>query len=257
MVNFILKGLQAPVTRYHEAGIKRCDDWAGQLAAELKPETLLDLGCGDGSRLFRYFNKPPKEFYGVEGAPELKAKAEVRGIIVSSYDLNGRWPYPDNKFDVVFSNQVIEHLHNCRLFATEAFRVLKPGGTAIIATENLCSLLNWLALTLGYTPFSLMQTCGRYLGNPLGLHYMKPHVENSVPMDHPAFSGIGGHVRVLTVRQAKELFELVGFEVEARSISILPLPDGLSRMLEGVITNRGHFLTLRARKPLNPVIKNT
>ena len=121
--------------------------------------------------LFRYFKQVPKELHGVEGAPDLAARAVARGFKVTSFDLNSRWPYPDNKFDVVFSNQVIEHVHNCRLFAAEAFRVLKPGGTVVIATENLCSLLNWFAITLGYTPFSLMQTCGRYLGNPLGLHY--------------------------------------------------------------------------------------
>lgn len=250
MANFILKGLQNAVARSRHAGIGRCNDWAGQLAAELKPETLLDVGCGDGSMLFRYFKQSPREFYGVEGAPDLQAKAEARGIKVASFDLNGRWPYEDNKFDVVFSNQVIEHIHNCRLFATEALRVLKPGGTVIIATENLCSLLNWFAITMGYTPFSLMQTCGRYLGNPLGLHYNETLAE-PLPLDHPAFSGVSGHVRVLTVRQARELFQLVGFsEVESGSVSILPLPDGISKMLEGVITNRGHYLTLRGRKPL-------
>jgi SAM-dependent methyltransferase len=251
MANIILKALQTSVARSRLAGIRRCDDWAGNLAAELKPDSLLDVGCGDGSMLFRYFKQPPRELYGVEGAPEAMVKAEQRGMKVASFDLNGRWPYEDNKFDVVLCNQVIEHLHNGRLFATEAFRVLKPGGTAIIATENLCSLLNWFALTLGYTPFSLMQTCGRYLGNPLGLHYMEAH-EETVPMDHPAFSGIGGHVRVLTVRQAKELFELVGFEAGARSISILPLPDGLSHFLEQFVKNRGHYLMLQARKPVKP-----
>ncbi len=176
------------------------------------------------------------------------AKAETRGIKVFSYDLNGRWPFEDNKFDVVFSNQVIEHLHNTRLFASEAFRVLKPGGTAVIASENLCSLLNWLALTLGYTPFSLMQICGRYLGNPLGMHYNEPHPA-LLPLDDPAFSGISGHVRVLTVRQAQELFDMVGFQTEVRSVSILPFPDGFSRALEKFVKNRGHFLMIKARKP--------
>lgn len=254
MANLILQALQSLVARSRHAGINRCDDWAGQLAASLKPQSVLDVGCGDGNRLYTYFKEIPREFYGVEGAPDLQAKARTRGIQVTSFDLNGRWPYEDDKFDVVFSNQVIEHLHNCRLFAAEAFRVLKPGGTAIVTTENLCSLLNWFAITLGYTPFSLMQTCGRYLGNPLGLHYNETLAE-PLPLDHPAFSGVSGHVRVLTVRQARELFELVGFETEARSISILPLPDNLSRMLESMIKNRGHYLMIRAHKPLGKAIQ--
>jgi len=247
MANLILKELQRFGAQQRILGIKRCNDWAGQATAELKPHCLLDVGCGDGSMLFRYFKQVPPEFYGVEGTPLLKAEAEQRGIKVSSYDLNGRWPFEDGKFDVVFSSQVIEHLHNTRLFVEEAYRVLKPGGTAIITSENLCSLLNWFAMSLGYTPFSLMQVCGRYLGNPLGLHYQEPLAEQ-VPIDHPAFAGISGHIRVLTVRQASELFTQAGFETEARSISILPLPDSLSRMLEGVIQHRGHYLLIRARK---------
>ncbi len=247
--------MQNSVAKARHLGIGRCNDWAGKTAAALKPDSILDVGCGDGNVLFHYFKQVPRDFHGVEGAPDLKTAAEARGIKVMNYDLNGRWPYEDNKFDVVFSNQVIEHVHNCRLFAAEAFRVLKPGGTAVIATENLCSLLNWFALTLGYTPFSLMQTCGHYLGNPLGLHYNET-LSEPLPLDHPAFSGVSGHVRILTVRQAKELFQLVGFsEVESRSISILPLPDGLSRVLEGMIKNRGHYLMLQAKKPLGTAAK--
>jgi SAM-dependent methyltransferase len=248
MANFILKQLQNSVARYRHLGIERCNGWAGQAVAELQPDSLVDVGCGDASMLFRYLKKIPSEFYGVEGSPPLKALAEQRGLKVFSYDLNGRWPFEDAKFDVVFSSQVIEHLHNTRLFVEEAYRVLKPGGTAIIASENLCSLLNCFALFMGYTPFSLMQICGRYLGNPLGLHYNET-LSEPLPLDHPAFSGVSGHVRVLTVRQARELFTLAGFEAEVRSISILPLPDNLSRMLERIIIQRGHYLTIRARKP--------
>lgn len=248
MANFVLKRIQAFVARQRVLGIERCNDWAGQAVAGLKPASLIDIGCGDGSLLFRYLKQSPHEFYGVEGAPPLKEQAEKRGIKVFSYDLNGRWPFEDSKFDVVFSSQVIEHVHNTRLFVEEAYRVLKPGGTAIVTSENLCSLLNCVALGLGYTPFSLMQTCGRYLGNPLGLHYNEPITE-PLPIDHPAFAGVSGHIRVLTVRQARELFALTGFEVTARSVSILPLPDLLSRSLERITPNRGHYLLVRARKP--------
>jgi SAM-dependent methyltransferase len=247
--NIFLKWLHAYGDKHRALGIERCNDWGGQAVVELSPDVLLDVGCGDGSLLFRYLKDLPREFYGLEGAPTLRAKAEQRGLKVFNCDLNGRWPFENDKFDVVFSSQVIEHLHNTRLFVEEAYRVLRPGGTAIITSENLCSLLNCFALCLGYTPFSLMQTCGRYLGNPLGLHYHEPLAE-PLPVDHPAFAGVSGHVRVLTVRQAREVFALAGFQVEARSISLLPLPDRWSRALEGIIQNRGHYLLVRARKPL-------
>jgi Methylase involved in ubiquinone/menaquinone biosynthesis len=109
----------------------------GRAVVDLSPQSLLDVGCGDGNMLFRYFKQVPTEFYGVEGAPPLKAKAEQRGIKIFSCDLNGRWPFEDGKFDVVFSSQVIEHLHNTRLFVEETYRELKPGGTAVIMSENL------------------------------------------------------------------------------------------------------------------------
>lgn len=247
--NIIIRGLQQFGAHHRYLGIERCNDWAGQAVAELAPDSLLDVGCGDASMLFRYLKRIPREFHGVEGAPTLKAKAEERGVKVASFDLNGRWPYEDNQFEVVFSSQVIEHLHNTRLFVEEIFRVLKPGGTAIVTSENLCSLLNWMAMGMGFTPFSLMQTCGRYIGNPIGLHYNEPLAE-PLPIDHPAFSGVSGHVRVLTVRQARELMALSGFETEeVRSISILPLPDWLSRALEGFVIHRGHYLLMRGRKP--------
>ncbi len=246
--NIILRWLHRYADQQRALGGARCNDWGGKTVAELAPDSLVDVGCGDGNMLFQYLKKIPREFYGVEGAPQRKAQAEERGLKVFSCDLNGRWPFESNKFDVVFSSQVIEHLHNTRLFVEEAYRVLKPGGTAVIMSENLSSLLNCFALCMGYTPFPLMQICGRYLGNPLGLHYNEP-IDEHVPIDHPSFSGISGHVRVLTVQQARELLKLTGFDAEVRSISILPLPDVLSRALEGMIQKRGHFLLIRARKP--------
>ncbi|HYG25235.1 MAG TPA: class I SAM-dependent methyltransferase [Verrucomicrobiae bacterium] len=249
MANVLIRKIQNSVAKSRHAGINRSDDWGGRRVAGLNPKSVLDVGCGDGSRLIPYFKNLPSDFCGIEGAPELMQRAKERGLTVKDCDLNGRWPWESGRFDVVFSNQVIEHVHNCRMFAAEAYRVLKPGGTAIITSENLCSLLNCAALIMGYTPFSLMQTCGRYLGNPLGLHYNET-LSEPLPLDHPAFSGVSGHIRILTVRQARELFELVGFRsVKTGSISILPLPDQLSQWLEKFVANRGHYLQIEAVKP--------
>jgi SAM-dependent methyltransferase len=176
-------------------------------------------------------------------------QAEKRGINVQAVDLNGLWPYADNSFDVVHCAQVIEHLHNTRLFAQEILRVLKPGGTALVTSENLTSFLNLGAMALGYTPFTLMRCCGWYLGNPLGLHYGE-HVEEGVPITDPAYAGVTGHVRALGAFQAEELFKRVGFaNVEVSSMGLMPLPDWLGRGLEKLMPRRGHLLMIRGGKP--------
>ena len=221
-------------------GALRSSEWAGKIVADLKPAAILDIGCGDGKKLFQILKHKPEKICGVEASPAQKAEAESRGIVVSAYDLNGRWPYPDQSFDVIHCAFLIEHLHNTRLFATEAFRVLKPGGTAVMTSENLCSFLNLGAMMLGYTPFTIANCCGWNVGNPYGLHPDKDS-PMYVPIDNPAFSGVTGHVRALSVPQGKEIFDRVGFVTESTSIGLLPLPDAVSEGIEGMFPWRGHF----------------
>lgn len=45
-------------------------------------------------------------------------------------------PYPDNYFDTILSNEVIEHVQDDRQSLAEMVRVLKPGGRAIIFCPN-------------------------------------------------------------------------------------------------------------------------
>ena len=248
----MIKFIQSAVFNYFRSSGDASYDWAGQSIAAAHPQRLLDVGCGDGSRLFHYLGQPPKEFYGVEGSPIEAAKARERKIQITSFDLNGKWSYPDNFFDAIHSSQVIEHVHNTRMFLSETYRVLAPGGLMIMTSENLSSFLNLAAMLLGYTPFSLLAVGGWYLGNPLGLHYGKEvHGETpNVPMDDPAYSGIMGHNRVLTVLQARDLLQRIGFvDIEVRSIGLMPLPGWLGRRLENLMPRRGHFLLMRARKP--------
>ena len=245
----IVKALQRMVSSGYLRSCQRCNDWSGHGVRALRPQALLDVGCADGGFLFKYLDYKPELFCGIEAAPELKAQAEARGLKVLAVDLNGVWPYRDNTFDVVHCAQVIEHLHNTRLFVQEMMRVLKPGGTALVTSENLTSFLNLGAMMLGYTPFTLMRCCGWYLGNPLGLHYGE-QVPEGVPITDPAFAGVTGHVRALSVVQAQELFERVGFtRVEVSSIGLMPLPYWLSRWLEPCLSRRGHLLLIRATKP--------
>jgi len=234
--------------REWERAAERSVDWAGNLVAELNPGSLLDLGCGDGSKLFRYLKKFPSVFCGVEASRKHAKAATQRGIDVYSWDLNKRWPFEDSQFDVVHCGYLIEHLHNTRLFALEAFRVMQPGGTLIITSENLSSFLNLIAMAMGYTPFTLANCCGWVLGNPLGIHHQK-ELPAYVALESLSFSGVTGHVRALSVPQAKELFDKVGFQTTASSIGLLPLPGCIGRHFEKLCYRRGHFLMVKATKP--------
>ncbi len=89
-------------------------------------------------------------------------------------DLNYKWPVKSEEFDVITSNQSIEHIWNTRLYISEIFRCLKPSGYAVVATENLASWPNILALLAGYQPFSTTNICGYSLGNPLIWHLDEP-----------------------------------------------------------------------------------
>ncbi len=46
-------------------------------------------------------------------------------------------PYPEDHFDLVMSNEVIEHVQDDRLVMQEIVRVLKPGGRLVLFCPNM------------------------------------------------------------------------------------------------------------------------
>ena len=55
--NIILRWLHRYADHQRVLGIERCNDWGGKTVVELAPDSLVDVGCGDGSMLFRYLKK--------------------------------------------------------------------------------------------------------------------------------------------------------------------------------------------------------
>lgn len=70
------------------------------------------------------------------GSEFLKPFADKLNITVTSYgttDMHNT-SFPDNTFDVVSLDQVLEHTYFPHLIFVEAHRILKPGGIAIFTT---------------------------------------------------------------------------------------------------------------------------
>ena len=110
------------------------DDNIRQIVDLLSPpggEAMLDVGCDDGERTLLFASAlGATRVCGTEVVVERAAAARSRGIEVTVADIEDRYPFPDASFDVVTSNQVIEHLADTDHFAGEVLRVFSdPAGT--------------------------------------------------------------------------------------------------------------------------------
>ena len=95
-----------------------------------KNAKLLDCGCWDGINTKKYGKVIGTNFlYGIEVNKRKAKEAYKNGIEVKISDLNQKFPYKDNFFDVVIANHVIEHLIDVRLFVSDIHRVQKKEGT--------------------------------------------------------------------------------------------------------------------------------
>jgi SAM-dependent methyltransferase len=198
---------------------------------------LVDLGCDDGSLTVRLAARlRATGVHGVEIVEQRARIAEERGVRVTRTDLNMPLPFADGSFDVVCSNQVIEHLRDTDLFVSEIFRVLRPDGYAVVSTENLASWHNIASLIFGWQPFSLTNVShlSGAIGNPLALHRGQTFEWKSWE-----------HVRVFAYRGLSDLFSAHGFSVDSVvGAGYFPLPASVGRWEP----RHAAFITVRARK---------
>jgi predicted SAM-dependent methyltransferase len=72
--------------------------------------------------------------------PLFRPNLDMRKLPTVDYvcDLEEKWPVPDASYDGIFSKFVIEHMSWRKVphFASECFRVLKPGGSAMMVGPN-------------------------------------------------------------------------------------------------------------------------
>lgn len=201
---------------------------------------LIDLGCAAGDIASKCAHKiGTNRCWGVELIEKSAKKAKEKGIEVMVADLDKGIPVPGNSFDVVTSDQVIEHLINIDLFVKEIFRILKPGGYAIISTENLSAWHNIFALIIGFRPFSLDYSTEICIGNPLSFRNKKE------------LRGSYGqlHFKVLTYRSFKELFEIHGFSVQKIIGSgYYPIPKLFQKPFSRIDPRHAHFITIKVIK---------
>jgi SAM-dependent methyltransferase len=175
----------------------------------------------------------------------------VRGI---QADLNRELPLRCASFDVVTVMDVIEHLAGTDTFVGELYRVLKPGGYAVIATPNLAAWHNVFALFLGLQPFSGPSVTDMTDGEidlVRRLHRRAYDMPEEGEAARPeAAETVHRHLVVLAYRTLINTLERHGFAIEsARGYGYYPLPPFLAGLAERLDIRHSVHLLVKARKP--------
>ena len=118
---------------------------------------VLELGCGEG-RGIDIILKKSKSFTAIDKISEITERLSIKypkeKFISSSFPplIN----IEDNSFDTIVTFQVIEHINNDNLFVEEIYRILRPGGKALISTPNI-------EMTLTRNPWHIREYTSRQL----------------------------------------------------------------------------------------------
>ena len=157
------------------AELKTSAEWMGYVAREcvrahrhvsqveagrqvVEGRVVLDIGCGGGnsSAIFGSFGA---NYIGVDHSPHaaMYALRHLKAVGGNGFTVQGNaesLPIRDESIDVVYSNGVLHHTPNFSTAMDEAYRVLKPGGKAVIALYATYS-----------TQFGVLRLIGAFKGH--------------------------------------------------------------------------------------------
>jgi ubiquinone/menaquinone biosynthesis C-methylase UbiE len=115
------------------------EEWIAEFLARRPRHDILDVGCGNGNHLGLYLKHVPadgsvvgldREARLIEEARQQHAGAANLRLHVGSMD--DRLPFPDETFDLCFSNFAIYNARVPRFTLDEVARVLRPGGEVVL-----------------------------------------------------------------------------------------------------------------------------
>ncbi len=117
---------------------------------------VLDLGCGEGNsiELFEVL-APTAKWHGVdiEDSPEVRKRARKHESIKTFDGVN--LPYDDDYFDLMYCNQVLEHVRHPDRLIAEVYRVLRPNGLFVGAVSYLEPFHSYSIFN--FTPYGIIR----------------------------------------------------------------------------------------------------
>lgn len=130
------------------------------LAQEIVGKTVLEVGCGAGDFAFALELRgglvTAVDFSATAIEAARRKASERNSKVIFDQEDACNLPFPDEGFDIVFSCECLEHLPDPAGAVQEMARVLNPGGTLILTTENYSNalFLIWLKCLILHVPFN-------------------------------------------------------------------------------------------------------
>jgi trans-aconitate 2-methyltransferase len=93
------------------------------------PKRVADLGCGPGnSTALLRARWPDAEIVGIDSSPEMLREARASGAAARFIESDIASWMPDEPYDVIFSNAVLQWLGDHETLVPRLFSLVKPGG---------------------------------------------------------------------------------------------------------------------------------
>lgn len=148
-----------------------------RILARIKPEhDVLDLGAGAGIVSQMNFRGKVKRICGVDPDPRVLENPYLDDAKIGTGE---SIPYPDASFDIVFADNVLEHLPEPQTVFLEVARVLRPGGIFLAKTPNSW---HYMPLIARLTPHGFHRFVNRLRGRAEVDTFPTKYRANSRPM---------------------------------------------------------------------------
>ncbi|MBX3491405.1 MAG: FkbM family methyltransferase [Parvibaculum sp.] len=134
----IYEYLKSSIPADHCRQSRAIDLVIARIRAGFRPAKVLDLGCGAGNTVDFFRSRLPESKWvgvDVEQSPEVATRTRSDATFVTFDGVN--LPFADGEFDLIYSNQVLEHVRHPERLLSEVHRVLSPDGFFIGQTSHL------------------------------------------------------------------------------------------------------------------------
>jgi SAM-dependent methyltransferase len=105
-----------------------------EAAGQRSHGVVLENGCGIGAYL-AHLTPDACQAIGLEIDPQRAKEAHQPGVQVVC-SAGETLPFPSNSFDLILSNEVLEHVQDDRQAVCEIVRTLRPGGRLVLFCPN-------------------------------------------------------------------------------------------------------------------------